>query len=71
MGDSFQVQVFGAPGMEIMPECNGCMCYNPIKTMCFERFNFFYLFIDLVSSGRDLDDIFVSFGNPGGTLSDF
>ena len=24
-GDSFQVHVFGDPGMEMMPECNGCM----------------------------------------------
>ena len=23
MGDSFQVHVFGDPGMEIMPECSG------------------------------------------------
>ena len=23
MGDSFQVHVFGDPGMEMMPECNG------------------------------------------------
>ena len=66
MGDRFQVHVFGDPGMEMMPECNGCMCYNPNKRMCFERFHFFYLFTDLVSSGMDLDHIFVSFGNPGG-----
>ena len=26
MGDGFQVHVFGDPGMEMMPECNGCMC---------------------------------------------
>ena len=42
-----------------------------VKTMCFERFHFFYLFTDSVSGGRDLDDIFVSFGDPGGTFSDF
>jgi hypothetical protein len=28
MGDSFQVHVFGDPGMEMMPECSGCMCLN-------------------------------------------
>ena len=44
---------------------------NIIKTICFERFCFFYLFIDLVSGGRDLDDILVSFGDPGDTFSDF
>ena len=49
LGDSFQVHVFGDPGMEMMPECNGCMCYNHVKTMCFEWFRFFYLFTDLVS----------------------
>ena len=32
VGDSFQVHVFGDPGMEMMPECNGCMCYNHSKT---------------------------------------
>ena len=26
MGDSFQVHVFGDLGMEMMVECNGCMC---------------------------------------------
>ena len=28
MGDSFQVRVFGDPGMEMMPECSSCMCLN-------------------------------------------
>ena len=31
MGDSFQVHVFGDPGMEMMPECNGCMCQKHCK----------------------------------------
>ena len=31
MGDCFQVHVFGDPGMEMMPECRGCMCYNHSK----------------------------------------
>ena len=26
MGDRFQVHVFGDPGMEMMSECNGCLC---------------------------------------------
>ena len=28
---SFQVHDFGGRGMEIMLECNGCMCYNHRK----------------------------------------
>ena len=28
MGDSFQVHVFSDPGMEMMPECSGCMCLS-------------------------------------------
>ena len=26
VGDSFQVHVFDDPGMEMLPECSGCMC---------------------------------------------
>ena len=35
MGDSFQVHVFGDPGMEMMPECSGCMCLNHSKFFLF------------------------------------
>ena len=42
-----------------------------VKTMCFEGFHLFYLFTDLVSSGRDLDYIFMSFGDPRATFTDF
>ena len=31
MGDGFQVHVFSDPGMEMMPECSGCMCYKHSK----------------------------------------
>ena len=31
MGDSFQVHGFSDPGMEMMPECSGCMCLNHYK----------------------------------------
>ena len=31
VGDSFQVHAFGDPGMEMMPECIGCMCLNHCK----------------------------------------
>ena len=41
-----------------------------VKTMCFEWFYFFHLFMDLVSWGRDLGDILMSFGDPGDTFSD-
>ena len=34
-GDGFQVHVFSDPGMEMMPECNGCMCYNHRKKHVF------------------------------------
>ena len=26
VGDSFQVHVFDDPGVEMLRECNGCMC---------------------------------------------
>ena len=35
VGDSFQVHVFGDPGMEMMPECCGCMCLNHSKNCRF------------------------------------
>ena len=34
MGDGFQVHVLSDPGMEMMPECSGCMCYNHGNTNC-------------------------------------
>ena len=49
MGDSFQVHVFDDPGLEMLPECGGCMCYNHSKTEVFEWFHCFHLFTDLVS----------------------
>ena len=42
-----------------------------VKTKCFEWFCFFYLFTDLMSWGKDLDDIFVFFGDPGGIVMIF
>ena len=44
---------------------------NILNTMVFEWFHLLYLFTDLVSWGRDLAHILVSFGDPGGTFSDF
>ena len=35
MGDSFQVHVFGDPGMEMMPEWSGCVCYKNCRDCCF------------------------------------
>ena len=71
MRDSFQVRVFGDPGMEMMPECMGCMCLNHTKTAVFEWFHFFHLFSNLESWGRGFGHMLVSFGDPGGTFSDF
>ena len=35
MGGCLQVHVFGDPGMEMMLECDGCMCYNQSKNCGF------------------------------------
>ena len=35
VGDSFQDHVFGDPGMEMMPECTGCICLNHNKNCGF------------------------------------
>ncbi len=43
MGDSFQVHVFGDPGMEMMPECGGCMCYKHSKNNGFREISLFPL----------------------------
>ena len=48
-GDSFQVHVFGDPGMEMMPECNDCMCYKHNRNCGFLMVLLFLLFTDLVS----------------------
>ena len=37
LGDSSQVHFFGDPGMEMIPECRGCMCSNHYKTNGFLR----------------------------------
>ena len=42
-----------------------------VKTEVFEWFHFFHLFIEFVSRGRVLGHLFVSFGDPGATFSDF
>ena len=41
IGDSFQVHVFGDPGMEMMPECSVCMCYNHGKNCGFREISLF------------------------------
>ena len=43
---------------------------NAIKTMVLEIFHVFHLFTDLVSPGRVLGVIFVTFGDLGHTFSD-
>ena len=42
-----------------------------VKTVVFEWFHFFHLFMNSVSCGRDLAHILVSFGDLGLTFSDF
>ena len=37
MGNSFQVHAFCDPGMEMVPECSGCMCSNHRKNSCFRE----------------------------------
>ena len=40
---SFQVHVFGDPGMEMMPECRVCMCVNHNKNCGFCMISLFPL----------------------------
>ena len=68
MRDSVQVHVFGDPGMEMMPESGGCMCYKHNKKIVLERFHFFHLFTILVSGGKVLGIILTPFGDLGGTV---
>ena len=43
VGDSFQVHVFDDPGLEMLPECGGCMCYNHSKNCGFREVSLFPL----------------------------
>jgi hypothetical protein len=43
MGNSFQVRVFGVPGMEMMLGCSGCMCYKHSKNNGFRDISLFPL----------------------------
>ena len=71
MGDRFQVHVLGDPGMEMMSESGGCMCYkHSKKTTVLVIFHFFHLFTNLVSPGRVLGVILLTFGDLGHTFSD-
>ena len=66
--DCFQIRVFGDPGMEMMPECRGCMCYKHGKTYVFEWFHFFYFFTNLVYQGLILCAFLLTFGDLWGTF---
>ena len=44
---------------------------NIVKTIVLVIFDFFHLFTNLVSPGRVLGVILVTFGSLGGTFSDF
>ena len=57
-----KVHDFGGRGMEIILECNGCMCHNRFKKPCvLGDFTFFHLFSSLVSRGVVLGYIWDSF----------
>ena len=71
MGDSFQVHLFGDPGMEMMPECRGWMCLNHGITNGFLRIS---LLSPIQRSGVGevvLGVILTPFGDLGATFSDF
>ena len=68
MGDCFQVHVFNDPGMEMMLDSDGWMCYHHTKTVVFEWFHFFHLFSKLMSGGMILGVILVSFSDLGLTF---
>ena len=72
VGDSSQVRVFDDPGLEMLPECGGCICYNHCKTY-FLWLHFCHLFTDVVSWGRVLgiNNILVHLGDPGDICCDF
>ena len=70
MGDSFQVHVFGDPGMEMMPECNGCMCYNHSKNKCSRDISLFSRIREVSVSREGFRCYFDTFGDLGDTFSD-
>jgi len=41
VGDGFQVHVSGDPGMEMMSEWSGCMCYKHSENKCFREISLF------------------------------
>ena len=43
LGDRFQVHVLGDPGMEMMSESGGCMCYKHSKNNGFSDISLFPL----------------------------
>ena len=71
MGDGFQVHVFSDPGMEMMLESGGCMCYKHSKNNGFSDISFFPLFQEISVSRGVLGVILVAFGGLGDTFSDF
>ena len=59
VGDSFQVHVFGDPGMEMMKECSGCMCINHAEHM-------HLLMMSLLTFIHAIGVLSDHFGGPGG-----
>jgi hypothetical protein len=70
MGDRFQVHVLGDPGMEMMSESGGCMCYKHSKNNGFSDISLFPLIHEFSVSREVLGVILVTFGDLGHTFSD-
>ena len=70
MGDGFQVHFFSDPGMDRCQDAEAVCAITIIKTSALEIFHFFRVFTNLVSPGRVLGVILVTFGDLGDTFSD-
>ena len=70
VGGSFQVHLFDDPGMEMMPECSGCMCLNHCKNCGFREIPRFPLIHEFDVPRMVLGVISVTFGDLGHTFSD-
>ena len=69
VADSFHVHLFDDVGVDILPECSGCMCLKHNKNCGFREIPLFQVFINLVSRGEVLGVILESVGGLGDTFS--
>jgi len=70
MGDGFQVHIFSYPGMEMMPGCRGCMCYNHHKNKSFGHISLFPRIHEFSVSRDGVRCHLMTFGDLGHTFSD-